>query len=1179
MARRTSERLSAAASSSANGSVDDDGAPRDSWLCRSTLCANDEDDDDNDADACTWSQLHTPTPFSVTLAQRRGSDGESSWNEFKDDATEETEELSSSSQVRKGKRKLPLLSGFTNAEALRAQLPRSANKQSQITRRCATSKDKCKVSSDWRTGTGSTSNEFSPSKDEVEANRRKWNLERKLQDADQNYKSEEAVLERKCGLGPNLNPVAPTAAEVEANRRKWDLERRLQESDRVGAPAGFASGSDRKRDLRRKLQGLNPFAAKMIPVVPSAAEVEANQRKWDLERALEDAHRIGASVNAASGSEQKCDLARKLPVLNPFTMAMNSVVPSAAEVEANRRKWDLERRLQDASVDSMIARRKCGLRRKLENLNPFAINPIAPSADEIEANRRKWDLERRLQDDDQVDLAVNAASGSERQFDSTRKLPSLNLVASCAPGLDVGRPKRDIETKLCSTDGQLELKMQTAGSDGVGQKKLELEALSSPSVTSREVRHAFETNESLVYLLLFSSTAVLHCAIFNFNLELRQFLRLDIYPFGVLLLLSWTFVGLVHFFGGLVGDLVRDRVLLLRRTAVLWGVAVVSLHVAAFQVSSVVSSMSLVSGLLCAGVAHGVVCPNVIALSVESKLCSLQAVATPLSPEEDEYSSSGEEEEDSAAESEASYVSDVSTAMSDEQHFDVASHNFFTGCFAARMAGVSLVQGYYFLLVNVDTLTDEDSQTTAASRGFHCMLLMSSGLMASLIYFCFQSWDYCQNGDSHALWETSDDQKLERKLATLEQGFSASIEALWTWSWTNLVRLCNHALVGYALLSFVLMTLIGAGFSLVVVLLGSQTSLSVRLVAFLLIVVGWLLTMVATSRQLNPTKKQLLRECRRLGLRSRHLYLIIFAVAFICVSGCVAFLRAQLYTTMVVQVCQTRLLIPGTSNTLFDPELLGAAVGTSSLVLLGLSRVLNKSPSPASELLSSELAPTKANIFAPPTPITPVLQKAWKQSLSWNFLPSMASCPPVTRMCFAMLLYLTSIFLASVVELYRRKAGVGPSVLPRSCGAVHSEFTFLWTSPYVVLLGASDALFRVSLQEACHDLARSSFASSKSSMVPSRRWTGTVQGAISLAEALGYTTALSLVAVLSRWLFQPEPTDMALLFLLLTTVVALTHAVLNRIAARAQAYQRLYFPARCNSASEVDSKRKGPPTR
>ncbi|OWZ21830.1 Transmembrane protein [Phytophthora megakarya] len=890
---------------------------------------------------------------------------------------------------------------------------------------------------------------------------------------------------------------------------------------------------------------------RMNPIVPSAAEVEANQRKWDLERRLEDADLIGVSVSADGGSEKNGVLTGKLPSLNTCMTPLNPYPPSAAEVEANRRKWDLERRLHDAAANSVNVPRKRDLKQKLQDLNPFAINPSVPCTDEVEANRRKWDLERRLQDGDKMDVSLHPICGPGQPS----KLSSLNPAASIVHGVMTSRQKQQIESKFCDTDGQLMLTGQWTGSDEEA-KNMEVAELSNASVSDRQKQVDFEINDPLIYLLLFSSTAVLHCAIFNFNLELRQFFQLEFYPFGLLLLLSWTFVGFIQFVGGLVGDFVQDRVLLLRRTAVLWGVAVVAFHVAAFQFSSMVSSISLVSGLLCGGVAHGVVCPNVIALTVESKLCSFEIMSAPLSPEEDESSS----EEESSAESESSYLSDVSSIVDDElQEGDLASHNFFSGCFAARLAGSLLVQAYYFLLANVDTIPNRDSQTTTASRGFHCMLLMSFGLMASLIYFCFQSWGYRQSDESNVTLSERADERLELKLATLEQGFNASVEAFWTWSWANLVHLCNRAPVGYALLAFVLMALIGAGVSLVVVLLASQTSLPLRMMVFLLIVIGWLFTMVVLSRQLNPTKRQLIREWRRMGLRSRQLYLVIFTVAFICVSGCVSFLRAQSYTTMVVQVCQTRLLVPGTVNTLFEPELLGTAVGTSSLVLLGLSRVLNRCP-PSFERTSSELALAKANIFTPRTPTTPVPQKS---SFSLYSLPPMVSCPPVTRMCFAMLLYLISVFLSSVVELYRRKAGVSPSLLPRNCGGLHSEFTFLWTLPYVILLGVSDALFRVSLQEACHNLARGCLDSSTSS----RRWTGTVQGTISLAESLGYTTALTLVAVLSRWLFQPELTDMALLFLLLTTVVALTHAMLNRIAARALSYQRLYFPVRSSSTN------------
>ncbi|KAG1700112.1 hypothetical protein DVH05_011924 [Phytophthora capsici] len=1128
MARRATERQSVGASSTSDGGVDDDRLSRDSWLSRSTICANEEDDDvGDDADTCSWSQLRTPPPFSV-LAQRRDVDETDTWNELKDCAAEKVADLPS--QTCKGKRKLHLLAGFSNIEALQAQLPRNTSKQARAERG---------VHSDCKRVGGPPGHVFLALKEEIEFNRTKWDLERHLQDTESACGG---MPERTMDRRGNFKPVSPTSTEEEANRRKWDLERESQDGD-------SASISYRTRELRRKLQRLNPFATKMRPAVASEAEFETHRRKWDLERNLEDTHRLRTLMKTASESEE-ARVGQKLPTLNQFTMAMNPVIPSAAEVEANRRKWDLERRLQDDATGSVNDMSNGGLRRKLGGLYPIPIDPIGPSADDVEKDRRKWDLERRLQDEDQLDVSVSPGL-------PPCKLPRLNLVAS-----SVSRRKWDTESKTCSSNGHFELKLEVANREGLDQK-LQSEELSGPSVTDRELQHRFEINESLVYLILFSSTAVLHCALFNFNLELRQFLRLDIYPLGVLLLLSWAFVGLIHFVGGVVGDLVADRVALVRRTAFLWGFAVLAIHLVGFKLPPVVSSLTLGLGLSCAGVAHGIICPNLIALSVESTLGAFDAVTTPLSPQDDDSScSSGEEE--SGAESEVSYSSDVSTTSTVEQHeYDGASHNFFAGCFAARLAGSSIVQGYYFLMVNVDMFASEEVQTTADSRGFNCMLLMSMFLMVSLIYFCFEFWDYYPSDEDSLSWKYDDDQQFQLKLAALEPGLDISTGTVWIWTWTDLVRLCNRALVSYALLSFTLMTLIGAGFSFVVVLLATQTSLSIRLVAFLLIVLGWLLTMVAISRQMNPTKKQLLRECRRLGLRSRHFYLVMFVVAFICVSGCVAFLRAQLYTTMVVQVCQTHLLVPGTANTLFDPELLGTAVGTSSLIFLGFSRLLNGTPQ-ESNLRSPGLSSAKTSVLVLSTSTLSTPQKTLRQALSLELLPSMASYPPATRMCLAMLLYLISVFMSSVVELYRRKAGLSPSVLPRSCGSVHSEFTFLWTSPYVVLLGVSDALFRVSLQEACHDLARGSFSSPTTSHL-SRRWAGTVQGAISLAEALGYTTALSLVSVLSRWLFQPKPTDMALLFLLLTTMVALTHAVLNRIATRAQTYQRLHF--RSNSTT------------
>ncbi|KAI9995809.1 hypothetical protein PInf_012877 [Phytophthora infestans] len=125
----------------------------------------------------------------MTLAERRDSDESDTWSEFKENVSKTQTELS----ARKGKRKLPLLSGFRT-------LRRYEHSYHKV-------EDKCKIDAEFET----TGNEFAPSRGEIEANRRKWDLERKLQDADRKINSEEASgLERKH----NVRPVAPTTAEV-----------------------------------------------------------------------------------------------------------------------------------------------------------------------------------------------------------------------------------------------------------------------------------------------------------------------------------------------------------------------------------------------------------------------------------------------------------------------------------------------------------------------------------------------------------------------------------------------------------------------------------------------------------------------------------------------------------------------------------------------------------------------------------------------------------------------------------------------------------------------------------------------------------------------------------------------------------------------------------------------------
>lgn len=1116
MARRTGEALSPPMGLSAEGGVNREESERESWLSRSTVCANDEEDsDDSDAEECGWSELHTPAPINVGNSTEKSTTQDSAAKRGEVYENQRIKSIASISRKQRGKRQLPSLRGFSGVEALQTKLPRTGIKRTQLERTCNIARDGTKTKKAGRCDAKLVAQTLvsvtMPSIEEVQANRRKWDLERKLQDNDrQNNPLASMKRGEARGKGskprlPTLNPVVPSVSAVEANRQKWDLERRLQDSDKNGIPARAFTDHGVKRNLKRKLPTLNP-------TTPSVGEVEDNLRKWNLERKLQDLDHCG-SLSAVEVHDENLDAKRKLP-------SLNSAIPTISIRNQNWPSNKLERKLNGhhcASVDT--GRLK----------------------EQTQAHRNKF-------------CGVNAHN---------RVYAFVSIVIGWLQRCTMNSPRDDLANK----------KRQQCNSVG-----------NSSSAGEWGMPNGFQISMPLSFLILFSSTAALHSAVFTFNSELRVFLGIDGYPVSLLLLVSWVLLGMVSILGGIFGDVVQNRILWLQRTVVVWSVALVSLHAAAYQVPSQVSSVSLVLGFSCASVGYGFLSTNIVALRMQYNFSSRQAIQTPLSSEEGDQSDndssesdgySGGESDNDSNESESDSGSSES-CYSDEDCFteseilhsltgrkelanrqcDVQTHKFFRGCFAAKMAGSSLMQGYYIIVVDVNALTDEESEASASSQGFHCMLLMSFLLMASLVYFCYKSWDYRLTTNNLQIDPPdSTEERFQRKLAGLEQGFADSDKTIVAWCWSSILGLFNRAIVGYALLAFVVMIFIGAGISVGAMFM-SRVSVAVRLVAFLLILFGWLFTMIASSRQLNPKKRCLVREGRRLGFRARQLYLALFSLAFICVSGCVAFLRAQLYTTMVVQVCQTRLLIPGT-DVLFDPELLGTTVGASSLFLLALVRAFTKSTTVLAT--SPESLATKAGILGEKVPTTP-MHKTCSQSLSLQILPDLASCAPITRMCLAVLLYLSSIFLLSIVELYRRKAGVTPSVPARSCGSIHSEFTFLWTLPHLVLLGASDVLFRVSLQEECHELAQHSFAP-KSSRLTSRRWTGTIQGVISLAEALGYTTALAFTAVLSEWLFHPEPRDMALLFLLLTAVVALTYALLKRIAARVNTHEQSYQPA------------------
>lgn len=1097
MIRQASKMLSTGAHLIANDSGDDE---RESWLCPSTT-STDTKEKDNDKGVCTWSQLHTPIPCKKNNVE---NSSDNACKQLRDGL------LSPNGKERSGKNKLPLLTGFSNAEALKVQLSRSVSDKWQLACGGSTAKENCKIDARVERIAG---NGLSQPGYKVEGQRKNWILGRKSEDVKEKVIiSEEttAALKRKHYRLCDFNPVAFTANDVEANQRTCRLKRQLQDLAVSEVSVDSTGGTDWDDVLKRRVYSSKHIAKSM----PSETNVEMMQDQWTLEKRRTNVHRINTNSDVAPGNTQSCDTAHKLPALTPFSITIPSIVYHD-EMEANQRKWNLERRLHDASHSPMNHQRKDGHKQNFEKT--FAMNHIAHSIDVEAMGRQNRTMDWRLQNRE-----LHVTKSFEQQYCSTHKLPTLKLVI---PGTEASRPTWEAGTKLYRVDDHdtkgppSGLICQQVGNDEVRQK-FRSEYETGFNVANCGKVNKVEIGHSLVYCLLFFSTAVVHSAIFNFSLELRQWLLLDSQPFGIVLLLSRIFVGSFQFVGGLLGDLVQNRERFLRCIAVLWFLAVVMLHVAAFQLPSFVSSVSLIAGFVFAGAAHGIICPNVVALGVESKLYCCLVLTPPIFRVEEDGSSEEEEME-----------KDTTLECGDmQQQNDFDSHKFFTGCFCARIAGSAFVQGYFYLLVNTSALSHKNLDSAATSRGFHCMLLMSFGLMTSLLSFCYRSWGF------HGF----EKQRIESNLATTKQDLNSSIPSTSIWSFARLVWLRNRPLVKSALL--VLVCVISAGFSMVVMLIRSQTSLSVRLVAFLLCVVGWLLTLVVSSQQITSMVKNF--RGSRWGLRECQLYMARLAVAYFCVACCVAFLRAQLYTTMVVQVCQTRLLIPGTTNTLLNPELLGAAVETSSLAFLGLLQALLKSPSGSTSLHSD----SKSSLFALPTLAIPVDPPIATQ---YHKLSSFLTCPSATRMCFATLLYLVSVFLSSVVELYRRQTAVRPSVVPRTCGLMHSEFTFLWTLPYAVLMGASDAVFRVSFQQKCHQIARDAVASSTSSPL-SYCWTGTVHGAISLAETLGDIVALSLVAVLSKWLFQPEPTDLALFFLLLTTIVALTHAMLNRITARAQ---------------------------
>lgn len=738
---------------------------------------------------------------------------------------------------------------------------------------------------------------------------------------------------------------------------------------------------------------------------------------------------------------------------------------SAATVSP-RRDWYMGERPVDASTKKL----------KLQAIPGFSNNealkahlPARRNAPASLPRRGQWTSKQQAIGDTKDRLAV------KKQQQQQQERPAHPLYALSDDAL--GRGKKSLEHKIAMHE---EL-------TAIERKRLQttpdaLDASFNAVVgRPRPIVH-YHMSTRLVYVLVFASAAALHCGVFNFSREVRRLLRLETTPFGVFLLLCWALVGLLSFAGGWLGDLVHDRVVLLRRGAALWATSVVLLHVAAFQAGSTLSLVLLALALPGACLSHALFAPNCVVLGADttdrrhSRPSPARRPAEALaSPDSDDAASKCERDEQQHHTS-----SDVDARQSAAR--TLAVHTYFSRCFGAALAGSSSVQLFFFLLIDVGA--------RVSRQGFLCMLLSSLLLLGALVVFLFQSRTHFQ---PPRVPDNSFAQKLARHEKQLQDDDDDD-----AFAWRAVLRVFTRAVVGGVGLAALLVALVGVCVALVALLVVPDASFHTRLAAFLMILLGWHAVLSISKLQLRASS-QLATKSRSLGVPVRQLESALLLVFFACMSSLSAFLRAQLYTTLVVQLCQTRLALPGADRVLVHPDALGALVSVVSLLSLPLSTATR-------------------------------CRKSRQRRV-----PSIS---PSRRLSIGVCLALLGVFLSSVVELYRRTNAI--VAFPQlACNKAHSDFGVLWTAPHLVLLGLSDAVFRVSLQEQLHSLR-----------ILSSRWPGFVRGVIDLSDMVGYVGALALTSMLSTWLFRPTTSDLALVLLLMTTLLAFAYASLKRVAER-----------------------------
>ncbi|KAF0715791.1 Aste57867_3160 [Aphanomyces stellatus] len=203
-----------------------------------------------------------------------------------------------------------------------------------------------------------------------------------------------------------------------------------------------------------------------------------------------------------------------------------------------------------------------------------------------------------------------------------------------------------------------------------------------------------------------------------------------------------------------------------------------------------------------------------------------------------------------------------------------------------------------------------------------------------------------------------------------------------------------------------------------------------------------------------------------------------------CVAIFGAFVRGQLYTLVVLQACQSNLVLHGVT---YSPEYTAVAAQVVAVA-------------------------TAAPLFRGLRPLR----------------------PPV-KLTLAVLLYLIASFLSGIAELYRRSsAPAAPGHLHETCHKPTTAFPVLWTVPQLVFCGLADIACRPTVAAIVHAAAP-----------PSLRGLG--HGLLALCDAVGYATALGLAVVVARWFSDPVASDLVILFLLVTALGCIAFTCMKRL--------------------------------